>query len=92
MKIVFGNLSGPTQPTSVFTWFKDLFIALKPPIGLKQFSLATGFFLGITAIRWLFRAQKKNEYDTYDEEEMVKICKFCQIRQESIARADMLVY
>ena len=46
---------------------------------LKTFALTSGFFFGATVIRWLFRAYRKCEFDDYPPEQMIQICKFCQI-------------
>ncbi|CDW89074.1 histidine triad family protein [Stylonychia lemnae] len=45
----------------------------------KNFMLAAGFFFGITVIRYLFRANKRSEFDYYPHDKVIEICKFCQI-------------
>lgn len=35
---------------------------------MRQVLLAGGFFLGITVLRWLFKAHRQSEFDTYPPE------------------------
>ena len=83
MKVLIGNVAQQSQQ-SFFGWLYDLFLAVKPPIPLKSLLLCSGFFMAATCIRWLFKANLVNEYNTYDRAKMLKICKFCQIREEAL--------
>ena len=44
---------------------------------LKCYGLSFVAFWGITCIRWVIKANTKNEFDTYPPERMIEICKFC---------------
>ena len=46
---------------------------------LRNILLMSGFFFGITVVRWLFRTYKRSEFDEYPPDQMIQICKFCQI-------------
>ena len=82
MKVYIGNVVQTQQ--SFFGWLYDLFSAVKPPISLRSLMLASGFFMGATCIRWLFKSNQVNEFNTNDKDKMLKICKFCQIREEAL--------
>eukprot|EP00347_Sterkiella_histriomuscorum_P021223 403334772 len=43
----------------------------------------SGFFFGITVVRWLFRSYRKSEFDDYPADKMIQICKFCQIIKDT---------
>ena len=49
--------------------------------------------MAATCIRWLLKSLSKNEYNEgHKNEEIVEICKFCQIRDKSAIVKSILVY